>query len=210
MNKKITAKAVKITSMTLGLMFGTMIAGAGIATAGWWYADRLNVAGLLGKSADINVVGGAKKNNCKNDAKTGQASVAINNYTDADGTMHSQTLECQQAPAAYDGWVISNQYGEWIPAINSDNIPRKLIQTKKSTGVAYEAKGNLMDAYGASGFGENFWILKEDKVIGVDPKIAAAAKAAAAAKEKAAQVQVKTTPTKSTTKTPAANRYETR
>ena len=74
MPTKITTKAVKITSMTMGLMIGTMIAGAGLATAGWWYSDRLDIAGLLGQTSDINEIDSgykakreaAKKSQCKN------------------------------------------------------------------------------------------------------------------------------------------------
>lgn len=78
-------KAIKITGMTLGLMIGTMIAGAGLATAGWWYSDRLILG--FGSPVDIDAVG-QSKGDC--DPET----TATNKVLGKDGNTYKQELKC--------------------------------------------------------------------------------------------------------------------
>ncbi len=63
MPTKLATKAFKITGMSMGMMFATMVVGAGLATAGWWYSDRLSLA--MGNTLDVNVVGEGNGIPCK-------------------------------------------------------------------------------------------------------------------------------------------------
>lgn len=56
MPSKIATKAFKITGMSMGMMLATMVVGAGLATAGWWYTDHLVLS--FGQGLEINEVKG--------------------------------------------------------------------------------------------------------------------------------------------------------
>ncbi len=179
MAKKFASKALKVTSMSMGLMIGTMVAGAGLATAGWWFTDRLDMNFKLGEAIDINEVRGAG-GNCKEGSK------GTNTYTDKDGNIFVQEMEC-----------VSNDNG------TLDGI--KIKEVKTASGVRYEYKYDVkkkMD-YTFTGDGKKkpkvltptlvaqtfqgptFWQIGKEQSTGVDQKVKAQKEKAA--KEKAAQ-----------------------
>lgn len=51
----LSLKPAKITGMTIGLMAGTMLMGAGLASAGWYFSDQVKLT--LAEPATINSIG---------------------------------------------------------------------------------------------------------------------------------------------------------
>ncbi len=78
-------KTSKIGYTTLGIILGSMIGGATIATAGWWYSDRLDM--MFGNPIDIN-----ETTTTSGDCKEGQ--VGTNTYIDENGVEKVQTVKC--------------------------------------------------------------------------------------------------------------------
>lgn len=149
MAKKFASKALKVTGMSMGLMVGTMVAGAGLATAGWWYTDRLNVAGMFGEQADINRIGMADESkNCKPGAK------GTNTYTDETGT-HTQTLECDPNAHTYT-------YDTRGTKAVMIEYPDRIVAIKTQSGVKYATAG-VIGGYGVQVTGPT-WRITDDKV----------------------------------------------
>lgn len=108
MAKKFASKALKVTSMSMGLMIGTMVAGAGLATAGWWFTDRLDLA--MGEPAGINAVKAAGQ--AGKDCPVGQTATIT--YTSAENPegRASTSKDMAEIVECVDGSEF-NQYSPW-------------------------------------------------------------------------------------------------
>jgi hypothetical protein len=180
-------KAIKITGMTLGLMIGTMIAGAGLATAGWWYSDRLNLA--FAEPAGINAVKAAGK-----DCEVGQTGTIT--YTTNSNTGHPVSPNKVQIVECVDGdtfdmtnpWgFVKNVYVKMKSgsALQTQLVKREEIKNYQKDDGGWVGTGTYKINPKESRNTSSKWVVKETMT---DKQKAErdAAQAAAAARQKAA------------------------
>lgn len=133
MSSKSISTSVKVLKANPGVMVATLVVGAALATAGWWYSDRLLLP-QVGKLPDVNEAG-----NCKGNTKV----TAIKE----DGEIIEQELLCDTSGAnkyklkwarTLSGALIL----QYITDAPVSNAPKYILGQTTSTG-RYDMKTKL-------------------------------------------------------------------